>query len=109
VAGDLPHSHRIGSEFVLSDAWATIPAAAAGGVLRPRGRGGGEFDNLPGAGKPLPGANRPHDEQWWIKDYLRREKLTTESMLPESRPKPEPAPVVVEPVRRTRWWHRFRR
>lgn len=43
----------------------------------------GEFDNLPGAGKPLPGANRPHDEQWWIKDYLRREKLTAESMLPE--------------------------
>ncbi|MBP2329877.1 hypothetical protein JOF56_010262 [Kibdelosporangium banguiense] len=42
----------------------------------------GEMDNLPGAGKPLPGAGRPHDEQWWIKNYLKREGLTAESMLP---------------------------
>jgi hypothetical protein len=42
----------------------------------------GEMDNLPGAGKPLPGAGRQHDEQWWIKSYLKREGLTAESMLP---------------------------
>ncbi|MEV4218944.1 DUF1992 domain-containing protein [Nonomuraea sp. NPDC049725] len=27
----------------------------------------GEFDDLPGAGKPLPGADKPYDEHWWIK------------------------------------------
>lgn len=44
----------------------------------------GEFDNLPGAGKPLPGWGGADDELWWIKDYLRREGLTSEGMLPTS-------------------------
>ena len=39
----------------------------------------GEFDNLPGAGKPLPNIDEPHDEMWWIKDKLRRENI---SLLP---------------------------
>ncbi|GAA0530718.1 DUF1992 domain-containing protein [Saccharopolyspora subtropica] len=42
----------------------------------------GEFDNLPGAGKPLPGAGQPVEEQWWLKDYLRREGLSGEALLP---------------------------
>jgi hypothetical protein len=42
----------------------------------------GDFDNLPGAGKPLPGLSGPHDEQWWLKSYLRREGLSTEALLP---------------------------
>ena len=33
----------------------------------------GEFDNLPGMGKPLPDAGREYDEDWWVKDWLRRE------------------------------------
>ncbi len=44
----------------------------------------GEFDNLPGAGKPLPNWGGQDDELWWIKDYLRREGLTSEAMLPTS-------------------------
>lgn len=36
----------------------------------------GEFDNLPGSGKPIPGLDKPYDETWWIKDKLRRENLT---------------------------------
>jgi len=36
----------------------------------------GEFDNLPGAGKPIPGKGRPDDPDWWLKDLLRREKLS---------------------------------
>lgn len=42
----------------------------------------GEFDNLPGTGKPIPGYGRPDDELWWVKDYVRREGLTTEDLLP---------------------------
>jgi hypothetical protein len=30
----------------------------------------GEFDNLPGAGKPIPGIDRPYDENWWVKQKL---------------------------------------
>jgi DnaJ-like protein len=36
----------------------------------------GEFDNLPGAGKPIADLDRPHDELWWIKQKLRRENLS---------------------------------
>lgn len=36
----------------------------------------GEFDNLPGAGKPLPDLGSAYDEDWWIKAWVRREKLT---------------------------------
>lgn len=38
----------------------------------------GEFDNLPGTGKPLP-LDGPDDELWWIRQKLRREEL---SVLP---------------------------
>jgi len=36
----------------------------------------GEFENLPGAGKPIPGLDKPHDELWWVKQLLAREKLS---------------------------------
>lgn len=39
----------------------------------------GEFDDLPGAGKPLPDIDRPHDEMWWVREKLRRENV---SLLP---------------------------
>lgn len=41
----------------------------------------GAFDNLPGAGKPLP--KRPEgDGQTWLRDYLRREGVSAEELLP---------------------------
>jgi hypothetical protein len=36
----------------------------------------GEFDNLPGAGKPIADLDQPHDELWWVKQKLRRENLS---------------------------------
>jgi hypothetical protein len=36
----------------------------------------GEFDDLPGAGKPLPDLDKPYDEMWWIKQKLRSEGLS---------------------------------
>ncbi|MFC4061200.1 DUF1992 domain-containing protein [Planomonospora corallina] len=35
----------------------------------------GAFDDLPGAGKPLPGEGEPYDEMWWIKQKLEAENL----------------------------------
>src|ERR1700689_1481840 len=40
----------------------------------------GAFENLPGAGQPLP--NRPDDGQGWLRDYVRREGLSAEELLP---------------------------
>jgi hypothetical protein len=41
----------------------------------------GDFDNLPGTGKPLPDAGREYEEDWWVRDWLRREGATA-SVLP---------------------------
>ncbi len=45
-------------------------------------QGRGEFDNLPGAGKPLPGHGEEYEEDWWIKELIRRENIT--GVLPAS-------------------------
>jgi hypothetical protein len=34
----------------------------------------GEFDNLPGAGKPIPNIRR-RDDNWWVKGLIERENL----------------------------------
>lgn len=35
----------------------------------------GEFAHLPGLGQPLAGLDEPHDENWWLKEKLKRERL----------------------------------
>lgn len=40
----------------------------------------GAFDNLPGTGKPLP--NRGNSENAWLIDWMRREGISTEELLP---------------------------
>jgi hypothetical protein len=42
----------------------------------------GEFDNLPGAGKPILGLNGREDDNWWIKSKLEREDIR--GLLPTS-------------------------
>ena len=41
----------------------------------------GAFDNLPGAGKPLPNIGQEYDPLWWVKQLTQREQL---SLLPPS-------------------------
>ncbi len=36
----------------------------------------GEFDNLPGAGKPLGDLGSPYDRDWWLKKLIEREQIT---------------------------------
>lgn len=36
----------------------------------------GEFDDLPGAGRPLEGLDGTHDPDWWIRRKIRTEQLT---------------------------------
>ena len=43
----------------------------------------GEFDDLPGRGKPLPQLDDP-SEDWWLRGYLRREGISGDLLLPPS-------------------------
>jgi hypothetical protein len=36
----------------------------------------GDFDNLPGTGKPLTGLTDTHDPDWWIRRKIEREQIT---------------------------------
>ncbi len=45
------------------------------------GYAAGQFDNLPGYGQRLPFNEEPPDEDWWIKEKLKREEI---SILPPS-------------------------
>ncbi len=36
----------------------------------------GDFDNLPGAGKPIEGLGGQHDPDWWVKKLIEREQIT---------------------------------
>jgi hypothetical protein len=42
----------------------------------------GEFDNLPGSGKPLRNLGNPDDADWWIKAYAAREGLDLSAAMP---------------------------
>jgi DnaJ-like protein len=44
----------------------------------------GEFDDLPGRGKPLPDRGELRDPDWWARSYLAREGGPTDALLPES-------------------------
>jgi hypothetical protein len=35
----------------------------------------GDFDDLPGAGKPIEGLGESHDPDWWLKKLVEREKI----------------------------------
>lgn len=62
------HEVRPGQRFQNQPLWVELKIRAA--MER------GEFDNLPGAGKPIPGDDRPHDPQWWVKQLIERENIT---------------------------------
>jgi hypothetical protein len=42
----------------------------------------GAFDDLPGAGKPLPKRTDEDAAQAWLRDYLRREGVSSDELLP---------------------------
>jgi hypothetical protein len=63
----------------VTEAWeASVEAKIQDAVQR------GEFDDLPGMGKPIPGRGAPYDEAWWIKSFLEREALPSDLLLPTS-------------------------
>ena len=45
----------------------------------------GEFANLPGAGKPLPGIGQPLREDWWLHQQATRENIGLDALPPALR------------------------
>jgi hypothetical protein len=45
----------------------------------------GAFANLPGFGRPIAGLDQPLDENWWIRDKLRREQVNAVPPVLEAR------------------------
>ena len=44
----------------------------------------GEFDDLPGTGKPIAGAGTSDDEYWWFRDWVRRNQIDPDRPQSES-------------------------
>ena len=42
----------------------------------------GDFDNMPGAGKPLPNNGEEYDAEWWLKGLVRRESIASAGLPP---------------------------
>jgi len=38
----------------------------------------GQFDDLPGLGKPIADIDEPYDPDWWVKKWIRREGMSRE-------------------------------
>jgi hypothetical protein len=38
----------------------------------------GQFEDLPGYGKPIPDIDEPYDPMWWVKKWMKKEKLSAE-------------------------------
>lgn len=34
----------------------------------------GDFDDLPGTGKPIPGAGTVDDDLWWVRSWIQRNR-----------------------------------
>ncbi|MGZ8804069.1 MAG: DnaJ family domain-containing protein [Microbacterium sp.] len=64
---DDPSASRIWTE---AERAAVVDAAIDQAIRR------GDFDNLSGAGKPIPGLGTTTDPDWWIRRKIERERLT---------------------------------
>lgn len=38
----------------------------------------GEFEDLPGKGRPIPGAGAKDDDLWWVRNWVRRNSAEEE-------------------------------
>ena len=56
--------------FTAAERAAIVESAIAQAIRQ------GQFDDLPGAGKPIPGLSATHDPDWWIRRKIESENLT---------------------------------
>lgn len=47
----------------------------------------GEFENLPGEGKPIPGAGTVDDDLWWVRRWAERQREDARPSSPANHPR----------------------
>ena len=45
----------------------------------------GAFDGLPGMGRPIPDLDLAYDPDWWVKSWLKRERIAEEARSADPR------------------------
>lgn len=70
AAPDAEHQRSSPGSSMATDRAAYVETAIQQAIRR------GEFDDLPGAGKPIEGLGTQHDPDWWIRRKIQTEKLT---------------------------------
>ncbi|MEV4686103.1 DUF1992 domain-containing protein [Microbacterium sp. LWH3-1.2] len=65
-----PRGSQAARSYSAADRAAVVETAIQQAIRR------GEFDHLPGAGKPIPGLGETHDPDWWIRRKIETEQLT---------------------------------
>jgi hypothetical protein len=68
--GDAPEPAATPRPMTETERWAYVETSIQQAIRR------GEFDDLPGAGKPLEGLGDHHDPDWWIRRKIQTEQLT---------------------------------
>ena len=59
----------------------------------------GDFDDLPGKGKPLKALDGPDDENWWVRQFVEREGISADALLPTPLQLRKEAARIAETVR----------
>ncbi len=67
----------------------------------------GEFENLPGAGKPIPGLDKPHDPLWWVRQLLERENLSIGSEVFDLKKRIEEVMARIQNIASEAWVRRL--
>jgi len=68
--GQAPAAASTPRPMTETERWAYVETSLQQAIRR------GEFDDLPGAGKPLEGLGDHHDPDWWIRRKIQTEQLS---------------------------------
>lgn len=57
---------------------------------------GGAFANLPGEGRPLPDIDDPYTDDWWVRSWMKRERLRSSELTRDAEVPPPADPRAAE-------------
>lgn len=58
----------------------SVPESRAERLIR-EAMEAGQFENLPGTGKPIPGRGTTDDDLWWVRNWVRRNRRSADGPM----------------------------